>query len=222
MTKPNVIVANESQSFEDAVARLGRYFLSTLQKYDAPGPGIQGELTEAEVIRTRVVRSRISNQQVEWFVRRGGEAQRAGLWIDDDAANLLDAAEGSALFEQMTALFSFFYENRPRQVRIGKIAKVLHIKYPALYPIVDDRVRKTYRGAGRERMEVTDQVLPETRGIWRAIRNDLMVNAQENVFQQLREEVGGDRFRDAYTAERSSALLGLSDLRMLDILTWRR
>ncbi len=85
----------------------------------------------------------------------------------------------------MTACYEHFYTNRPRRVAIGKISKVLHIKGPKLFPILDKEVRDYYEAAARR----TAKKAPERRfekTFWAAIRDDLITNRQSGSLAVLR------------------------------------
>jgi hypothetical protein len=112
----------------------------------------------------------------------------------------------------MTASYEHFYTARPRKVDVGKISKVLHIKRPTLFPILDKEVRDCYEVAARRAAKKS----PE-RGFkkmfWAAIREDLITNRQSGSLAVLRDALASRPELRVYT--------GLTDLRLLDILTWR-
>src|SRR5688572_25958182 len=45
-------------------------YSATVRRYDLGGPGDSSELTHEEVARTRVISSRISRDEADWFVAR--------------------------------------------------------------------------------------------------------------------------------------------------------
>jgi hypothetical protein len=95
-------------------------------------------------------------------------------------------------------------------VGIAKISKVLHIKRPAAYPILDTQVEARYRDAA-ERAAKAYPALGQKRMYWAAIRADLIANTESGALGLLRERLKSSEL-ERYTQ--------LTDLRLLDILTW--
>lgn len=97
----SIVVASAPVS--EPLERLRRYAarVRTLTQYDLAGQGDPDHLTQAEVVRTRIIASRISNEEVGWFLERSATAG----WSDvepnadlgdadpDEAAGLYDRAE---------------------------------------------------------------------------------------------------------------------------------
>lgn len=98
-------------------------------------------------------------------------------------------------------------------VKEAKASKLLHPKYPWVFPILDSRIVKCYRpfvDVVRGRSEVHKYPQP----YWNAIRQDLVDG--QCWFVQLRESLG------RVPSERAKLTASLTDLRLLDILTWLR
>jgi hypothetical protein len=134
-----IVIAGRERSISDCVHELRRYPGRTITRYDLPGPGHPTTLTHAEVARTRTVYSRISEQQLSWFVERATSAP----WPPADAD--LRRAEPSirnGLYDQLEAFYRHFEKDAPSQVGRSKISKVLHIKRPAALPILDSSDRR--------------------------------------------------------------------------------
>lgn len=84
MPAPHIVIAGGRITLDEAVATLGSYLAdtgTTVSRYDLPGPGDPYELTEEEVTRTRVIKSRISAAQLEWFLKQA----RTAAWPASDA-----------------------------------------------------------------------------------------------------------------------------------------
>ena len=91
--------------------------------------------------------------------------------------------------------------------------KVLHIKRPSLFPLLDARLRQTYRQAEAEWRTDHPSVRPGGRNFWAVIRADVIDPFNRSSLERSRE-----------TFRRESPLrplTGLSDVRLLDILAWR-
>jgi hypothetical protein len=205
-----LVIAGRSLNGSDALKKLAQYPERTPPRYDLPGPGDPDVLSPAEVARTRVIKSRISNRQAEWFVERAKSAP----WMSA-AADLRDAdpAEPDGLYAAMAAMYDHFIQDRPEQVNHAKVSKVLHIKRPALFPILDDHVFRIYKQAAREQALRYPQ-LGYRRMTWAAIREDLVSATTTSALTQLRAAI------DAHPAPHVNVLANLTDLRLLDILTW--
>lgn len=128
-----VIVAAGAEE-PDPLGRVVKYvtqFGGTVRKYDLADRGDPDVLSLEEVVRTRIIKSRISNRECDWLVSTAAEGQ--GLWsaVAPDA-RLADADPGEVgvLYDKALSLFNHFYDQRPRGLSRGKISKVLHVKRP--------------------------------------------------------------------------------------------
>lgn len=137
---------------EDAVAAVGAYIrdhLDSVRQYDLPGPGDPHVLTREEVVRTRAIASRISEEEADWFVNQSADAPWADVPAYLDLRVCDPSAEG-AEYDAAEALYMHFFDQRPKSISIGKIHKVLHVKRPHLYPILDSRLRQLYLPLARD------------------------------------------------------------------------
>ncbi|WP_416416173.1 DUF6308 family protein [Paenarthrobacter aromaticivorans] len=94
------------------------------------------------MVRTRKVSSGISNKEVEYFV----ETAKTTPWVSA-GSDLADASPDSShtqLFTAMTDRYWHFGESAPAGVSFAKISKVLHLKQPALFPILDSHIAQAY------------------------------------------------------------------------------
>lgn len=204
------MVAGRTISTSEAIATREGYPARTPPRYDLPGPGDPNVLTAAEVVRTRVVRSRIGNKEVDWFV----EQARSAPWVEP-GSDLRDAdpAEREGLYDAMTALYAHFMDARPRGVSHAKVSKVLHIKRPALFPILDQHVFAAYRAEAR-RQAVRYPQLGFRSITWAAVREDLLLATSSGGLSRLRAAMA------EHADGRVRQLLAVTDLRLLDMLTW--
>jgi hypothetical protein len=207
----NVTIAGEEvpDPFERLVAYAGRYS-ATLIQYDLAAQEDPFALTCDEVRRTRKIASRISDRERDWFLERGQSAPWTHV---DPHADLGDADPGQegGVYDRADALYQHFRTDAPRNVNMAKISKVLHLKRPALVPLLDSHLERTYRRLARQ-AALRYPARAYSRLYWAAIRDDLLLN---------RDSITALRSRSAEDGrEAVRRLIQLSDLRVLDILTW--
>jgi hypothetical protein len=183
----------------------------SLRVYDGGGAGDPHAIALADVKRTRVIASRISNVEAEWFVERGETAPWACV---PDGARLWDADpdERGGLYDDAVALFDHF-RGRPG-VAAAKISKVLHLKRPRLVPILDSHLLGTYRAAASKAAQRHSNPLGNERMYWAAIRADVIDPDNAARLVNIRAELR--------RSDRTRILADLSDIRLLDIVTWKR
>lgn len=212
-------VAGNVLSIGDALGILEEYPRKTPGAFDLVGAGEAGKLTDQEVIRTRKLRSRISDKEVTFFV----EIAATAPWIDA-AADLAaadpdaDPADGG-LFSSMTDLYWHFAEGAPKGVSFAKISKVLHVKVPNLFPILDSHIARSYAPAAKK-LRVDYPQFRWRRRTWIAVRNDLLPGRASGALNELRGRLRSYESADAKKQEQIRRLDGLTDLRLLDILVW--
>ncbi|WP_258008586.1 DUF6308 family protein, partial [Rhodococcus sp. ENV425] len=181
-------------------------------RYDLPGPGPAAVITVDEIARTHKVRSRISHAQRDWFIRSAVDAPWAAVPTE---AQLVDADPNvsGGLYDRAEALYEHFRTAAPRQVGVAKISKVLHIKRPGLFPVRDSKVMAFYRlharaaaarypHRGRRKM------------FWAAIRDDVCTNLDNGALPLFRRRL------EQSETEQVRRLTTLTDVRLLDLLTW--
>ncbi|WP_233625135.1 DUF6308 family protein [Actinoplanes sp. ATCC 53533] len=99
-------------------------------------------------------------------------------------------------------------------ISLGKVSKVLHLKRPHLFPILDSRVTRAYRKPAEEAAALHPG-RGHRRMYWAAVRNDVVAPANASALASLRGLLRGD------ADERVRQVAQLSDVRLLDILTWQ-
>jgi hypothetical protein len=130
-------------------------------------------------------------------------------------ANDLRQADPSAAAghdDELIGLYNHFSDGAPRGIGMAKISKVLHVKRPAAYPILDRRITSIYRDAAAQAARRYPQ-RGYRRANWAAIRDDLIANTESGALEALRAAVD-----DALGTDRK--LTSVTDLRLLDMLTW--
>lgn len=202
------LIAGESLNLEAALKRLARYPRQTPPIYDLPGPGLPNVITIEEIRRTRRVSSRISQVQGEWFVSAASSAP----WVPIDAdLRDADAGQTNGPYDAMVSLYNHFKSNAPTGVNLAKISKVLHLKRPNLFPILDSRLLRRYATAAR-RAAKAYPARHHKKMYWAAIRFDLINNS--TALAALRSQLSN------HAEPEVRNLGGVTDLRLLDMLTW--
>jgi len=191
----------------------------TVRHYDFIA-GTSDEVTADLVKATRMpwMASRISARQETWFIARG--SSRSAPWDSVTPDALLqhaDAAQPGGLYDAASALWDHFWTDRPAGVATAKISKILYLMRPALFPILDRRLRSFYGPAAKAAARDVAVRRPEfascKRMTWEAVRRDLLSN--QAALRELRAELG-----DLDWVLASEASAKLSDLRFLDMLAW--
>lgn len=182
--------------------------------------GTSDEVTAELVKATRMpwMASRISTSQGAWFIERGSSSSAPwGRVAPDALLQDADAAQPGGLYDAASALWEHFWTERPEGVATAKISKVLYLMRPALFPIVDHRLRSFYGPAAKAAARDVASRRPEfaacKRLTWEAVRRDLLSN--QAALRELRGALG-----DIDCALASEASAKLSDLRLLDMLAW--
>lgn len=155
--------------------------------------------------------SRISEKQLIWFVERATCAP----WPPTDAD--LRRAEPNirnGLYDQLEAFYRHFENDAPPRVALSKISKVLHIKRPAAFPILDSKVTAVYQRNAEQAVERYPRLNYRKAAYWVAIRDDLITNTESEALAQLRAALG-------HEGTLGANLSRITDLRLLDMLTWQ-
>ncbi len=200
---------------DDPLSTLAAYahrYGKTLRVYDYAGAGDPAVLTMEEIARTRVIASRISHAEARWLLRRSEDAPWPAISADADLRDAGPGGDGSAYWPALD-LWKHLYSDRPSGFSTAKLHKVLHLKRPALYPILDSRLVRRYRRLARRQ----GQARPDLGRYqyWPAIREDLIANTESGALAELREQIS------ASSDPAVKAMSRLTDLRLLDICTWR-
>jgi hypothetical protein len=119
------------------------------------------------------------------------------------------------LYDHRLELFDHFMQGRPAGVAYGKISKVLHAKRPGLFPVLDNYLRVLYRVKARLAAEQHNVGRNAVRyAFWAAIRDDVINPDNVTALQNLRYRL------KAHTDPIVQRVAGLTDVRLLDIVSW--
>jgi hypothetical protein len=160
-----------------------------------------------------VIRSRIGLTECKQLIHACDQAADL-LAAIPAAAHLRDAdpAVHGGLYDQALAVFNRLLTPG---IRFAKLSKILHLKRPRLFPILDSRVLRAYR---RTAAETAIRYRTERPGFqllyWAAVRDDVIASGNIAALAALRELL----HQDADSRVQRAAML--TDVRLLDILTW--
>ena len=138
--------------------------------------GTGGEVTAGLIKATRMpwMPSLISAREAAWFIERG--SARCAPW-DLVATHALlrdaDAAQPGGLYDRESALWDHFWTGRPENIAVAKVSKVLYLMRPALFPILDRRLRSFYgpaaKAAARDVVSRRPELAADRRMTWEAV-----------------------------------------------------
>jgi hypothetical protein len=217
VTTVTFTVAGTEYGIDQALDRFAGYPRRTPARFDYPPRGDHGTITPEEIRRTRYVSSRISHVEGDYFITRAADAP----WIPTgaDLANADPEARGG-LFDDMSALYWHFAGTAPRGISFAKVSKVLHLKFPAVFPLLDSRLWKAYRAAARAHSARYPE-LRQSQLRWIAVRDDLLAARSSGAIEGLREALARYEHHEPAVQQRVRDMTRLTDLRLLDILVWR-
>lgn len=117
-----IIAGREVHSPTKVLVAYAETFRKTIRRYDAPGRGPSGVLTGEEVVRTRVIASRISNAEKEWFLERAGTAPWSQVDPELRLADL-DPTREPERYDGAVTLYNHFRQPKRREVATAKISR---------------------------------------------------------------------------------------------------
>ena len=208
----SVIVVADSP-VADPLGRLTAYATRerTLIRYDLAGQEDPFSLSRAEVARTRSSRPGSPNASSPGSSSAAKVRPRRGLLWTQTPTSATPIRNSRVISTTGRRPLHALPRGLPGGVSGAKISKVLHLKRPALFPILDSHLLKTYRRSARQ----AARRHPE-RGYrcmyWAAIRDDLRRN--RTAIAELKAACQDD------PRDQVRRLSRLTDLRVLDILTW--
>jgi hypothetical protein len=210
MTPPEITIAGRTITEPlRTLTDYSRRYAGTLTKYDFGNKGDPNILTEDEIWTTRIIHSRFSRAEQSELEKRSTSWRES--WAAVAPAACIEDADPAAEdghYDAMQRLYSLMTDIHG--VGAAKASKVLHFKRPALYPILDSRLMELYRDRAIAAAKQYEKH-GFKRMYWAAIRNDVIANkdALKKLRQDLANEAGG-----------INKLSDLSDVRLLDILSW--
>jgi len=161
---------------------------------------------------TRIINSRISNRESNWFISRSESAPWEKL---GPKMTLLqaDPMNRGGLYDDALSLWNHFDTDAPTGIADGKISKVLHAMRPNFFPILDSKIRERYRSYAKECAAALSETRPMRYAYWSAIRNDLIASSAGLL--QLRAKL---QMHESDAARRWEAQV--SDVRLHDVVAW--
>jgi hypothetical protein len=196
---------------KNAVASLMSYPPMTVQYYDQ-GPGSHPDTVTPTDIGKLIVIEPLQQRVAIGLLEAGESAPWKLVGVQD---RLEDAEPGGDLYERATLLFKYF-DDVPG-VSFAIASKLLHLKRPGFYPLLDSVLRKVYDAAAAAAYTTSTGKQAGKRAgrlYWAAVRADLVdpenIAALEKIRGQLKK-------MDDAQADR---LLRVNDLRLLDMLAW--
>jgi hypothetical protein len=188
----------------------------TVRDYDLPGPGLPGQLTEAEAWRSRIIGSRLTYRQRDEIIRRAASAPWTTVPADADLADA-DPDDPAGLITRASELYwHFTWPRRIPGVGAAKLHKILHLKRPRLYPILDSFTMRLYAPCAASwaaRLSHLDGITRhDAPCYWAAFQEDLLANREG--LRRYRDQLARDR--DQHVQD----LARLSPVRLQDIIAW--
>jgi hypothetical protein len=203
----------ERYTVDSAAAAVREYadsYGATIRYYDLGGPDevdVLDEISPEDLGRMVFINARLSGADAGHLIRYDLVPKLHQLSIDVRVDEVdFDPRANDPTYLAMVDAWSSL-QALPN-IGAAKASKLLHLKRPRLFPLIDSYVKRVYgpaaKDAGRE-------VGSTSRHYWLPIAADVKANAGE--FVDLR-----DRLRDD---ARTRQLVYLSDLRIQDVLAWR-
>lgn len=211
-----------------------KYPERTVRYYDL-GDGRIGRsptdrITADDIGRATVFAARIAADRAAAFLDTPVE-----LELDDELPDLEAAAETPAdewiTSEPITAAYRLFRSVNSDSYGYAQSSKLLHLKWPSFFPIVDSRLREVYGcqatclhndyrwllGLGRS-LRRWGRV--DVRVYWLLFRTDLIANRRSGALADLREAMR--TYEDVPESRRDhrDRLAEIDDLRLLDMVAW--
>lgn len=185
---------------------------ATIRFYDLGGgkePGSPApEVTLEDIGRMTLINPDLSGNDAAILLQHGAADEP---WKGIDPAARLEDADPmvkDGLYDAALDLFKHF--TALDNIGLAKASKLLHLKRPFLFPILDSYVTSFYEDAQREVLVTLKDTRPDHRtAYWAAIRNDLIANSAP-----LRPII------DSLPTETAEVVTKLSPLRVVDIMVW--
>ncbi len=191
------------------------YPRDTVRYYDCAGTprperSTAQRITLADLGRITLMNPKVSGPEAAALLGlEVGDNLWAAVPPDADLADA-DPAITGGLYDAASALHS---AHRLHGVKLGKIGKLLHLKRPALFPVLDRDLQCLYDTRATEQARRPELTFRGYKRVyWEAVRADLCAWRQAGAFAALRGELVQDETRSGWAE--------LTDLRLLDITAW--
>ena len=220
------------------VAEAARFLLEeyprpTVRIYDLGAPSPRDKVTTDDIGRMVVFGARLDYERaVRYF-----DGLVAPAWASkSDNTMKLHAQPNLAdddwlRSDRVTQAYELFRSINGPSTHYAQTSKLLHLKWPAFYPIVDSRLREAY---GRRTVDLFNEhrhQLGHTRSLrrwgrvdirvyWLAFRHDLLGNRESGALAALRAAIKNHPIVTKADRAHRANLLQVLDLRLLDMLAW--
>jgi hypothetical protein len=199
-------------SIEEAVALLLGYPPETVSFYDLGPPSALDAITPTDIGRLIVIEG--VGQKVAVDLLLAG--QNAPWGLVPHGSRLEDADPDGELYGNATTLFEHF--DTVPGVGTAIASKLLHLKRPSFFPLLDNVVRDLYHRAAADHYGLStkwQKERPRWDGLyWAAVRDDLLDRENQSGLRAIRSSLRRLGTDHAMNVAR------LTDLRLLDILAW--
>jgi len=209
-----ISLAGDSANFSDdeSVKLLLRYPPETVTSYDLGPPSSPDAITPTDIGRLIVIEPLSQMVAVGLLV-----AGRDAPWeLVPHGSRLEDADPDGELYGEATTLFEHF--DRVAGVGSAIASKLLHLKRPSFFPLLDSIVVDVYHGTAADRYSASarwQKERPHWDGLyWAAIRDDLLNRENRRSLHEIR------LFLRRHGTDHAMNIARLTDLRLLDILAW--
>lgn len=222
-------LGGDETTVESAVDWLSRcYPKPTVRYYDGGGPSSRNSVELADLGRMVVFAAQLKFDQGVHYLDRG--ASRDAPWPEGDTDwQLADPAAtpfpSAPTVDDASKLFEHFRTSRGGNT--AQISKLLHLKWPDFFPVVDRAMRHQYLFAATAIHskffgEEDNEWATWAKAYWAAFRDDLIAN--ERSLEVLRTDLRNNatRLEDPDDRDHCERLSRLSSLRLQDALAWGR
>lgn len=174
---------------------------ATLAFYDLGGKGVCAPSDGVDLVdigRMTLMNPQLYGDDVALLLLKGRTAPWSEIKHGERLEDAIPNSENpNSLFQRALRLYQHF--TSLHNIKDGKASKLLHMKRPHFYPVLDSLVMSVYRKAKQHHGS-----------FWEAIRQDLLKN--ERAFNQLKEVPSAlGEFKD---------LGKLPNVRLQDIVAW--
>ena len=207
-----VLARTRRITIEQALQHIDRYPLTTLRLYDGGGPSTEHRFTPSDIGRVLSIEPLQQDVAVRLM-----ELDKLDWSLVADDADLADADPEGPLYAGAAQVYAAVTS----LVGVGDAiaSKVLHLKRPAFFPVLDSVVRDLYRDASAaayNKSTVWRERKPAWRRLyWAAVRADIVDPQNTHAVGELRGRLAADP-----TNERRTRAVSLTDVRLFDILAW--